>query len=63
MSLTEREETPMEKEQDKKQKEEQSTQSREANLTALEKELDQMGAKEVPAPEGIRVRIYPAPKR
>jgi hypothetical protein len=63
MNLGEREKTPMEKEQGRKQKEEQSTQSQEINLTALEKGLDQMGAREVPVPEGIRVRIYPAPQR
>jgi hypothetical protein len=52
----------MEKDQEKRQKE-KSTPSLEEKLTALEKELLQMGSKRVEPPRGIRVRIYPAPKR
>jgi hypothetical protein len=46
------------------QKEEKSTPSMEEKLTAMEKELvERLGSKKVDPPEGIRVRIYLAPKR
>lgn len=49
-------------EQDKKKKK-KSTKSQGGNLEEMNKKLASMGCKKVPAPEGIRVRIYPAPKK
>lgn len=50
----------MERDEKKKKK---STKSQGGSLEEMHKLLESMGCEKVPAPEGIRVRIYPAPKR